>query len=165
MLPGGSEGVARDTAGEAAGGEVRHPAPQERLAGQPVGKALRPRVTDKEADMSERSEVRPDVVEAIVGVLKGGDAAELPPGATADEKTAAKDRYLSEFVAERSKRDRQAQAWELLLTRSYDEPPTWARIFDDLEPGVHTELGELYDALPAGAQEEYARRYGTPSTV
>jgi hypothetical protein len=115
--------------------------------------------------MSEHSEVRPDVVEAIVGVLRGGDAAELPVGATAQEKTAAKDRYLSEFVAERSKRDRQAQAWELLLTRSYDEPPTWARIFDDLDPGVHTELGELYDALPAGAQEEYARRYGEPSAV
>ena len=115
--------------------------------------------------MSEHSEVRPDVVEAIVGVLKGGDAGELPAGATAQEKTAAKDRYLSEFVAERSKRDRQAQAWELLLTRSYDEPPTWARIFDDLDPSVHTELGELYDALPVGAQEEYARRYGAPSTV
>ena len=115
--------------------------------------------------MSEHSEVRPDVVEAIVGVLKGGDAGELPAGATAEEKTAAKDRYLSEFVAERSKRDRQAQAWELLLTRSYDEAPTWARIFDDLDPGVHTELGDLYDALPAGAQEEYARRYGVPSTV
>ena len=115
--------------------------------------------------MSQHSEVRPDVVEAIVGVLKGGDAGDLPPGATAEEKTAAKDRYLSEFVAERSKRDRQAQAWELLLTRSYDEPPTWQRLFDDLDPEVHTELGELYDALPVGAQEEYARRYGVPSTV
>ncbi len=115
--------------------------------------------------MSEHSEVRPDVVEAIVGVLRGGDAAGLPAGATDEEKTAAKDQYLSEFVAERSKRDRQAQAWELLLTRSYDEPPTWARIFDDLDPSVHTELGELYDALPAGAQEEYARRYGEPSAV
>ena len=115
--------------------------------------------------MSEHGEVRPEVVDAIVGVLKGGDAAELPPGATVAEKTAAKDRYLSEFVAERSKRDRQAQAWELLLTRSYDDPPTWARIFDDLDPSAHTELGELYDVLPAGAQEEYTRRYGTPSTV
>ncbi len=115
--------------------------------------------------MSESSEVRPEVVAAIVGVLKGGDPAELPPGATSEEKTAAKDAYLSEFVAERSKRDRQAHAWELLLTRSYDEPPTWQRLFDDLEPDVHTELGELYDVLPAGAQEEYARRYGVPSTV
>ena len=41
--------------------------------------------------MSETSDVRPDVVEAIVGVLKGGDAADLPPGATAAEKAAAKD--------------------------------------------------------------------------
>ena len=115
--------------------------------------------------MSGQSDVRPDVVEAIVAVLKGGDAADLPAGATAAEKAAAKDSYLSEFVAERGKRDRQSQAWELLLTRSYDEPPTWKQIFDDLEPGVHTELGDLYDALPAGAQEEYARRYGVPSAV
>ncbi len=115
--------------------------------------------------MSGTSGVRPDVVAAIVGVLKGGDPAALPAGATPEEKTAAKDAYLSEFVAERAKRDRQAQAWELLLTRSYDEPPTWQRLFDDLEPEVHTELGELYDVLPAGAQEEYARRYGEPSTV
>jgi hypothetical protein len=27
------------------------------------------------------------------------------------------------------------------------------------------QLGELYDALPAGAQEEYARRFGVPSGV
>ncbi|MGY2083122.1 hypothetical protein [Blastococcus sp. SYSU DS0539] len=115
--------------------------------------------------MGEHDEVRPDVVEAIVGVLKGGDAGELPAGATAAEKTAAKDRYLSEFVAERSKRDRQAQAWELLLTRSYDDPPTWRQLFDDLAPEAHAELGELYDVLPEGAREEYARRYGVPSTV
>ncbi len=115
--------------------------------------------------MSELNPVRPEVVDAIVGVLKGGDPADLPPGATREEKAAAKDRYLSEFLAERSKRDRQAYAWELLLTRSYDEPPTWGRIFDDLSPEVLEELGTLYDALPAGAQEEYARRFGIPSAV
>ena len=115
--------------------------------------------------MSESSDVRPEVVDAIVGVLKGGDPAALPPGATPEEKTAAKDAYLSEFVAERSKRDRQAQAWELLLTRSYDEPPTWQRLFDDLSPEAVEELGTLYDALPAGAQEEYVRRFGVPSAV
>jgi hypothetical protein len=115
--------------------------------------------------MSESSEVRPQVVETIVGVLKGGDPAALPPGATPAEKAAAKDEYLSEFLAERGKRDRQSQAWELLLTRSYDEPPTWRQIFDDLSPEVHAQLGDLYDALPAGAQEEYARRFGIPSTV
>ena len=115
--------------------------------------------------MSESDEVRPEVVEAIVGVLKGGDPEDLPSGATAAEKAAAKDSYLSEFLAERGKRDRQSQAWELLLTRSYDEPPTWRQIFDDLSPDVHAELGELYDALPAGAQEEYVRRFGVPSGV
>jgi hypothetical protein len=116
-------------------------------------------------DMSESGDVRPEVVEAIVGVLRGGDPADLPPGATAAEKAAAKDSYLSEFLAERGKRDRQSQAWELLLTRSYDEPPTWRQIFDDLSPEVHAQLGDLYDALPAGAQEEYARRFGVPSAV
>ena len=115
--------------------------------------------------MTEPSEVRPEVVEAIVGVLKGGDPAELPAGATAAEKAAAKDTYLSDFVAERGKRDRQSQAWELLLTRSYDESPSWRQIFDDLDPDVHSELGTLYDALPAGAQEEYVRRFGVPSGV
>ncbi len=115
--------------------------------------------------MSEHSEVRPEVVESIVGVLRGGDPEDLPLGATKEEKDAAKDRYLSEFLAERSKRDRQARAWELLLTRSYDEPPTWRRIFDDLSVETLDELGTLYDALPAGAQEEYARRYGVPSGV
>jgi hypothetical protein len=113
----------------------------------------------------EASQVRPEVVAAIVDVLKGSDPAGLPPGATAEEKTAAKDQYLSEFLAERTKRDRQAHAWELLLTRSYDEPPTWQRLFDDLDPAVHEELGELYDVLPAGAQQEYARRYGVPSNA
>ena len=115
--------------------------------------------------MSESSTVRPDVVDAIVDVLKGGDPAALPAGATREEKAAAKDRYLSEFVAERSKRDRQTQAWELLLTRSYDEAPSWQQIFDDLSPESVEELRDLYDALPAGAQEEYARRYGAPSAV
>ena len=115
--------------------------------------------------MSETEQLRPEVVEAIVAVLKGADPSGLPPAATKEEKDAAKDRYLSEFVAERSKRDRQTRAWELLLTRSYDEPPTWQRLFDDLDPDAVQELGELYDALPSGAQEEYARRYGVPTGV
>ena len=115
--------------------------------------------------MSESGAVRPDVVDAIVGVLRGSDPAALPPGATKEEKEAAKDRYLSEFVAERQKRDRQTEAWQLLLTRSYDESPSWKQIFDDLDPAVRPELEGLYDALPAGAQEEYARRFGVPSGV
>ena len=115
--------------------------------------------------MSDPQQARPEVVDAIFAVLKGADPAGLPADATREEKDAAKDRYLSEVLAERGKRDRQAQAWELLLTRSYDEPPTWQRIFDDLSPESRTQLGELYDALPAGAQEEYARRFGVPSAV
>ena len=115
--------------------------------------------------MSEPNEVRPEVVEAIVGVLKGGDPAELPPGATAAEKAAAKDSYLSEFLAERGKRDRQSQAWELLLTRSYDDPPSWSQLFDELPESAVPELAELYDAMPEGAQTEYSRRFGTPVTA
>jgi hypothetical protein len=115
--------------------------------------------------MGEPQQARPEIVDAIFAVLKGADPAGLPASATRAEKDAAKDRYLSEVLAERSKRDRQAHAWELLLTRSYDEPPTWQRLFDDLSPEALEELGELYDALPAGAQEEYARRFGVPSAV
>src|SRR4051795_1367822 len=115
--------------------------------------------------MSDPQRGRPEVVDAIFAVLKGADPAGLPADATREEKDAAKDRYLSEFVAERGKRDRQTQAWELLLTRSYDEPPTWRQLFDDLTPEAVEQLGTLYDALPAGAQEEYARRYGVPSAV
>ena len=54
---------------------------------------------------------------------------------------------------------------EVALTRGYDEPPTWQRLLDDLAPEALQELGTLYDALPAGAQEEYARRFGVPSAV
>ena len=114
----------------------------------------------------EQDQVRPEVVDAIFAVLQGDDdPAALPASASRAEKEAAKDRYLSEVLSERSKRDRQAQAWELLLTRSYDEAPTWERIFDDLSPETLEELGSLYDALPAGAQEEYQRRFGVPSAV
>src|SRR4051812_32787504 len=112
-----------------------------------------------------RDQVRPEVVDAILGVLQGGDPAALPGSATREEKDAAKDRYLSEVLAERSKRDRQAHAWELLLTRSYDEAPTWQRIFDDLSPEALDELGSLYAPRPAGAQEESRRRFGVPSAV
>ena len=85
-----------------------------------------------------------------------------PPRA---EKAAAKDAYLSEFVAERGKRDRQSQAWELLLTRSYDEPPTWKQIFDDLDPECTPSSASSTTPCPAGAQEEYARRFGVPRRV
>jgi predicted Zn-dependent peptidase len=120
---------------------------------------------DEEGMSMGEHQARPEVVDAILAVLRGADPAGLPPSATKEEKDAAKDQYLSEFAAERSKRDRQTRAWELLLTRSYDEPPTWQRLFDDLSPEALEELGELYDALPAGAQEEYARRFGVPSAV
>src|SRR3954463_11569003 len=115
--------------------------------------------------MSDPQQGRPEVVDAIFDVLKGADPEGLPADATREEKDAAKDRYLSEVLAERSKRDRQAQAGELWLPRSYDEPPTWQQIFDDLSPEALEELGSLYDALPAGAQEEYQRRFGVPSAV
>src|SRR3954453_20737888 len=167
MLPGGSEPVSRDTGHPATGDPGAASCP--RVVGYPStgegpGQYRRRRRVVTELG-SERDDVRPEVVDAILGVLKGGDAATLPSSATRAEKAAAQDRYLSEFLAERSKRDRQAEAWELLLPRSYDEPPTWQRLFDDLSPEALQELGTLYDALPAGAQEEYARRFGIPSAV
>ncbi|HEV7725779.1 MAG TPA: hypothetical protein VGO74_02515 [Modestobacter sp.] len=115
--------------------------------------------------MSESPQVRPDVVAAIVAALKDTDPSNLPADATRAEKDAAKDRYLSDLVAARDQRDRQAQAWELLVTRSHDEPPSWSQLFDELPESSLAQLGDLYDALPEGAQAEYARRFGAPVTA
>jgi len=112
--------------------------------------------------MSSTEQVRPEVVEAIVTALQETDPSNLPADATRAEKDAAKDRYLSGVVAERAQRDRQHRAWELLLTRGHEEPPSWEQLFDELSESSIAQLGELYDALPEGAQTEYARRYGAP---
>jgi hypothetical protein len=112
--------------------------------------------------MSSTEQVRPEVVAAIVTALQETDPSNLPADATRAEKDAAKDRYLSGMVAERAQRERQTRAWELLLTRSYDEPPSWQQLFDELPESSLSQLGELYDALPEGAQAEYTRRYGAP---
>ena len=156
--------ICRHTARGAGPALVGHPSPQ--AVGLPAaGEGPVCGTTREEAghERTERGAARSG--RGHRRVLKGGDPAGLPPGATSAEKAAAKDAYLSEFLAERGKRDRQSQAWELLLTRSYDEAPSWKQIFDDLDPSVHEELGTLYDALPAGAQEEYVRRFGVPSAV
>lgn len=114
---------------------------------------------------AETDRIRPEVVDAIVAALTETDPTGLPEDATRAEKDAAKDRYFTAMVAGREQRDRQSRAWELLLTRSYDEPPTWAQLFDDLPAGTRDELGDLFDALPEGAQAEYTRRYGSPAGV
>ena len=114
--------------------------------------------------MSSTEQVRPEVVAAIVTALQETDPSNLPADATRAEKDAAKDQYLSGMVAERAQRDRQTRAWELLLTRSHDDPPSWSVLFDELPESSLSELGELYDALPEGAQAEYARRFGTPAS-
>ncbi|GAA4742337.1 hypothetical protein GCM10023328_24530 [Modestobacter marinus] len=112
--------------------------------------------------MSSAEQVRPDVVAAIVTALEETDPSNLPADATRAEKDAAKDRYLSNLVAGRAQRERQTRAWELLLTRSHDEPPSWRQLFDELPQSSVDQLADLYDALPEGAQAEYARRYGAP---
>jgi hypothetical protein len=115
--------------------------------------------------MTESEQVRPEVVAAIVTALEQTDPSNLPADATRAEKDAAKDRYLSSLVAGRAQRERQTRAWELLLTRSHDDAPSWAQLFDELPESSLAELGELYDALPEGAQTEYTRRFGTPVTA
>ncbi|MGY5882497.1 hypothetical protein [Modestobacter lacusdianchii] len=112
--------------------------------------------------MSETEQVRPEVVAAIVTALQQTDPSNLPADATRAEKDAAKDAYLSGMVADRAQRDRQSRAWELLLTRGHQDPPSWQQLFDELPESSVAELGELFDALPEGAQAEYARRYGAP---
>ena len=106
--------------------------------------------------------VREEVVAAIVTALRDTDPSNLPEDATRAEKDAAKDRYLSGLVAGRDQRDRQTRAWELLLTRGHEEPPSWSSLFDELPESSIAELAELFDALPEGAQAEYARRFGAP---
>ena len=108
--------------------------------------------------MTESEQVRPEVVAAIVAALRDTDPTQLHDDATKVEKAAAKDAYLSGLVAGRAQHERQTRAWELLLTRSYDDPPSWEQLFDELPESSLGELAELYDALPEGAQTEYARR-------
>jgi hypothetical protein len=112
--------------------------------------------------MSETEPLRPEVVESIVAALRATDPSNLPADATKAEKAAATDAYLSGLVAGRAQRDRQSRAWELLLTRHHDEPPTWPQLFDELPAESVPELAALYDALPAGAQQEYVARFGAP---
>jgi hypothetical protein len=112
--------------------------------------------------MSGTEQVRPEVVAAIVTALQETDPSNLPADATRAEKDAAKDSYLSGMVADRTQRDRQTEAWELLLTRSHDEPPSWRTLFDELPESSISQLAELFDALPEGAQAEYTRRFGAP---
>ena len=112
--------------------------------------------------MSSTEQVPPEVVAAIVAALRETDPSNLPADATRAEKDAAKDEYLSGLVADRAQRDRQSRAWELLLTRGHEDPPSWEQLFDELPESSIPELGELYDALPEGAQAEYARRFGAP---
>jgi hypothetical protein len=112
--------------------------------------------------MSGTEQVRPEVVAAIVTALRETDPSNLPADATRAEKDAAKDQYLAGMVAERTQRDRQSRAWELLLTRGHNDPPSWQQLFDELPQSSVEQLAELYDALPEGAQAEYVRRYGAP---
>ena len=117
-----------------------------------------------DADTSP-DQVRPEVVAAIVTALQETDPSNLPADATRAEKDAARDQYFTGLVAGRAQRERQTRAWELLLTRGHDEPPSWSSLFDELPESSLPELGELYDALPEGAQAEYARRFGAPVTA
>jgi len=117
------------------------------------------------SDTDGGAPVRPDVVAAIVTALQETDPSNLPADATRAEKDAAKDEYFSSLVAGRAQRDRQNRAWELLLTRGHEEPPSWGSLFDELPESSIGELGELFDALPEGAQTEYTRRFGAPVTA
>lgn len=113
--------------------------------------------------MTETAGVRPEVVDAIVAALTETDPSRLPADATRAEKDAAQDLFFTRRAGERTLRDRQSRAWELLLTRNYADPPTWQQLFDDLPAGARDELDDLYDVLPAGAREEYDRRHGAPA--
>ena len=71
---------------------------------------------ERRQDMSEPSEVRPEVVEAILGVLKGGrPRGRCLRGPPRRRRPPRRTPTCRSSLAERGKRDRQSQAWELLL--------------------------------------------------
>jgi hypothetical protein len=112
-------------------------------------------------------EIRPDVVEALLSALIDMDPARLAPLAgaavTTAERKQAEDLFLASMLASAGHRERQTEAWDILITRKWPSPPTWDQLFDDLTPEREARLAELYDALPDGARTEYDKRYGRPA--
>ena len=112
---------------------------------------------------------RPEVVQAIYSALVDMNPAPLQQllsdgvVVTASEKMEAENLFLASMIATRGFRDRESEVWETLVARKWERPPAdWAELFDDLSPERASRLGELYDALPEGARQEYDRRYGKP---
>lgn len=109
---------------------------------------------------------RREVVEAIFNALVDMDPSRLASiatlGVTPAEKAEADGLFLATLQARVEHDSRVGVMWDRLLTRRYDEPPTWEQLFDDLPDGGQQGLLELYDVLPDGARQEYDARYGRP---
>jgi len=109
---------------------------------------------------------RPEVVQAIFKALSEMDPFALAPlaevGVTEAEKDEARGLYGASLAASADFHERQAEVWQVLLHRRWDQPPSWRELFDDLEDGGRQRLVELYDAMPESARAEFDRRYGRP---
>lgn len=112
---------------------------------------------------------RPEVIQAVLSALIDMDPAKLAPlretGITAVERKQAEELFATTMLATADHRQRQIEAWEVLIGRDWPAPPTWQEMFDELTLERADRLRELYDALPDGARAEYDRRYGHPENI
>jgi hypothetical protein len=125
------------------------------------------------------SELRPDIVRAIIRAMADNDSATLNDllrgGVTTAEYVAAMNAYgegttvvdvvadVPEPPSRRDRSDRDFEVVKLLVGERMPEGATgWPDLFDALPLGRLPQLHELYDALPDGARAEYDRRFGPP---
>jgi len=126
-------------------------------------------MTDHDEPPGDQGDVRPDVVQAVFDALWSMDPAKLAPlaakGITPAERRQADDLMLAAMLATDEHQERTAEVWEVLITRQWSSPPSWAELFNDLTPERAARLRDLYDVFPDGARAEYDTRYGRPPAV
>ena len=121
------------------------------------------------------SEMRPDVVQAVLRAMADNDHATLNDllreGVTTAEYVEAMNAYGEGITApdlpappgRADRGDRDFEVVKLLVgERMPDGATGWPDLFDALPLGRLPQLHDLYDALPDGARAEYDRRFGRP---
>lgn len=116
---------------------------------------------------AEDPPVRPEAVQAIFDALNTMDPAKALALREFDylteaERDQARQLFLATGLASQDHRARVAEVWSLLISRQWEQPPSWQQLFDELTPEQVARLGDLYDAMPDPARAEYDRRYGRP---
>src|ERR1700733_2794037 len=110
-------------------------------------------------DNNGREDPCPEVVQAVFEAPMSGDPGKLEAlqggPVSAAEQDLAEQLFANALLAGREYRDRQDQAWEILIGHQRDKPLTWEQMFEDLTPERAAALARLYDALPDEARAEY----------